>query len=704
MQRLLRLLCVSLGMGQLAWSAVAVEDQPIKSLVASVPSGVNLFFTDDLLDRMKSRIERAEWARAIWQTRLQAAREWVALKMEIPKTGGGYFHDYACPDDGARLRFDPQRPHDHFCPKCKRYLQGPQLDAYWVATVHANNFQAARTLALNASLFNKSDDARWAKEILLYYARHYADYPVHGNRAGKGKIFFQSLDESVHLLDAAAIYELLARRDLSPDEARAVREQLFRPAAALVRQFALGVHNIQCWHSAFLLTAALICDDRSLRDEALANLATNLTKGITPDGWWFEGSPGYHFYTLSALGRFAIPAKINHSSPPTTSRMTEMLVMPFRVAYPDFNLPVINDSGETSLASLAPYLETATYLFDDPTLVSMLARLYETGSAKRTSFEALCYGPDSFPKAGSFVQKSERLDHAGMAILRRPATDLYALLRSGRYQGGHDHPDRLNLIVYGLGQQLAPDLGTCGYGLPLVRWYRSTVAHNTLVVDEQSQDRRASDAEIVFFHDEPAFSAAAVRATKLYPGVEMTRTVVALDDALIDYCRVRSAGEHTMDWVYHNVGRMATDLPATTAVTVPRYSYLEGVRALKVGQVGDLPSSRDRETGNQAVVQWQVNGGRVVVTLLDLDRAEFFTARGPGFPGEEKLSLVIARRRGPSADFATVIQIVANGKLPCSAAIVEHSKDRVVIQLGDGAVTCKYELAPDRVRRLEAIR
>jgi hypothetical protein len=676
MRRCFLIAVICLGIGGPPCSATSSHDRPTTGAAASPIPKINLFFTDEILARMKMRIEREDWARRIWDTRLQTARDWVALKMEIPKTGGGYFHSYACSDDGARLRFDPRRPHEHYCPTCKRYLTGPKLDAYWVAIVHSNNIQTAKTLALNARLFNKSEDAQWAKTILLYYARHYEEYPVHGDAAGRGKIFYQSLDESVNMLEAVAAYESLAPGGLSPDEARTIREQWIRPAAQLVSQFRFRVHNIQCWHAAFLLVAGLICEDNKMTIGALASLEENLVKGITPDGWWFEGSPGYHFYTLSAMSRSAIPAGITKVTPPHMPRMIEMLTTPFRVAYPNLDLPAINDSGVIGLGGLAPFLETATFVFDDPRAVSTLSRLYEIGKAQRTSFEALCYGPDSLTKGQPFVQRSERLDHAGMMILRRPRANLYALLRSGRFQGGHDHPDRLNLILYGLDQPLAPDLGVCGYGLPLAEWYRSTVAHNTLVIDEKSQDRRASDAECVFFRDEPDFAAAAVRATQLYPGVEMSRTVVALDDALIDYCCVRSDKEHTVDWVYRNTGRLVADLPAaTSATTLPRYPHLEEVKAL---------TSKGRAT-----VEWKVNGGRVVVTLLELDKAGVFSARGLGFPGEKKLSLILVRRHGQSADFVNVIQIVPDGRQPRPAEVAQHLKDRVVVRLGDQ----EYELA-----------
>ena len=716
MRRFFLVFFVSLAAALLAYPAACGSDQSTKPSHPSGVPAVNLFFNDKLLARLKNRIEHDARVHDAWKARLQQARAWTDLKLEIPRTGGGYYHDYTCPDDGARLLFDPHRPHEHLCPTCKRCLRGPHLDACWVATVHTSNVQTARILALNDRLFTKTADAQWAKDILLYYARHYSEYPVQGNRAGQGRIFFQSLDESVNLLEAAAVYELLAYNRLSPEEAQTLREQLFRPAAELVGRFRLGIHNIQCWHATFLLAAGLICDDEKLRDSALGSIEDNLVKGITPDGWWYEGSPGYHFYTLRALTRFALIAKNNDLRLPHTLRMIEMLLAPFRVAYPDLGLPTINDSSPANLAGLAPYLEAGTDLFDDRRLAPALARLYESTKTERTSFEAICYGPDKLPKSSALEQKSERFDRTGMTILRRPRTSLYALLRSGRFEGGHDHPDRLNLILYGLGQQLAPDLGTCGYGVPLLGWYKSTVAHNTLVLDEKSQDPHQSDAACVFFQDEPDFAAAAVRVTRVYPDAEMTRTIVALDDALIDYCRVRSAKDHTIDWVYHNTGQLVGDLaPATLATAIPRYEYLEDVRvgqvgnlSSSVGQVGNLSSKvaatssshSTAETGSQPVLQWQVKGGRVVVTLLDMNRAELFTARGPGFPGGEKMSLAIVRRRGSAADFVSVIQIVADGKRPLPAALIEHTGERVIVRVGEGPAAPPYELTPADAHRL----
>ncbi|MBM3334287.1 hypothetical protein FJY63_06465, partial [Candidatus Sumerlaeota bacterium] len=183
--------------------------------------------------------------------------------------------------------------------------------------------------------------------------------------------------------------------------------------------------------------------------------------------------------------------------------------------------------------------------------------------------------------------------------------------------------------------------------------------------------------------DEADFSAAAVRASQIYPGVELTRTVVVLDDALIDFYRAKSEMvEITMDWVWHSVGRLTTSLPEATAQgSGPRYQFLEDVRALK--------------PGSQAEISWQVQGGKVSLTLFDMDKAQLFSARGPGFPGEEKLSLVIARKRAQTGQFVAVFQIVADSKRPKPVGLVEQGPNRIVVQLDNA----RYELTANTARR-----
>ncbi|WP_223836926.1 heparinase II/III domain-containing protein [Paenibacillus oceani] len=95
--------------------------------------------------------------------------------------------------------------------------------------------------------------------------------------------------------------------------------------------------------------------------------------------------------------------------------------------------------------------------------------------------------------------KSRSLDPAG-ASLFLPASGIARLtLGSGERQiqlymscvpkYGHDHLDPLNLALFACGQELLPDIG---YTHTLYRqWTRSTMCHNTVIVDGKDMDRNS---------------------------------------------------------------------------------------------------------------------------------------------------------------------------------------------------------------------
>ena len=60
--------------------------------------------------------------------------------------------------------------------------------------------------------------------------------------------------------------------------------------------------------------------------------------------------------------------------------------------------------------------------------------------------------------------------------------------RHGPYAGEHEHFDKLAITLRAFGTDIAPDLGTCGYGAPMhYQYYKNTATHNTAVIDESNQ-------------------------------------------------------------------------------------------------------------------------------------------------------------------------------------------------------------------------
>ena len=75
----------------------------------------------------------------------------------------------------------------------------------------------------------------------------------------------------------------------------------------------------------------------------------------------------------------------------------------------------------------------------------------------------------------------------GILRLTTPAGTNSLLLEYGPNRS-HGHPDKLNLDLYAFNDQLMIDPGSVWYEQPLYRqWYHTTLAHNTLVVDELDQ-------------------------------------------------------------------------------------------------------------------------------------------------------------------------------------------------------------------------
>ncbi|MER3406630.1 MAG: heparinase II/III family protein, partial [Chloroflexota bacterium] len=304
----------------------------------------------------------------------------------------------------------------------------------------------------------------------------------------------QSLDEAVWSIALAWAYDAV-RDALAPDERRQIEDGLLHPVAAhLLGQRFRRVHNIECWHLAALASLGVVLADQACVEAALDEqygFTAQLEGGVLADGWWWEGSPAYHFYTLQALLTLALalrrvlPQVLEHP------RLRAMLDAPAELARADLSLPALNDcwfgvSAPRELARRAALYETAWTLWHDPAHAALLARLYAAGEPRRST-EALLFGPDILPAPAPSPPATRLFEASGYAVLRygTAVTDeRWLLLKFGPHGGGHGHPDKLSLDLHAFGKRLSPDLGTPGYGIPLNRtWYRHTLSHNTVLLD-----------------------------------------------------------------------------------------------------------------------------------------------------------------------------------------------------------------------------
>ena len=640
----------------------------------SVCDAHSVFMTSEILERAKARIAQLPWASSTYKGIKANADHWMDHKESIPEGPTGWYHDYFCPVHGVRLKYDYTKPHEHVCPEDGKVWTGDKFDAYWRTATHGNIVGAAYNLALVYAIEEKKQYARAAAEILIDYADFYGPFVA---AKEKKRIMWQSLDEAVFILKPVKAYELIRDSGVLTDEEKLhIEKDWFLPTALFLKSERKVIHNIHCWYNAAIAALGLVLDDQELVnfdiDGPGAGFRQQISEGVGEDGLWFEGSIGYHFYTLMALENLIIPALNNGIDISREMKVVKkMFLTPILMADAEFVIPPTNDSGQSNLMRNTALYETATYFFpNEDKLAAFLAYSYEHTHRKRSGLEALLYGKTQLPESSRIEVKSTNFSGVGLAVLRKYSGtyESYVMFDYGPHGGGHGHPDKMNVIIAGLGQILAPDTGTAGYGLAINgAWYRQTLSHNTIVVDGQSQS--PTTGELLEFHTSGPVQWVSAKAGLAYPGVNWQRTVFLADEGYVVIMdTLKSEGDHVFDWVYHNYGRLKmirpdmeecnrADFGEATAYQVPR--------ELRMGS-----------TDNDVEAVWELNDGKQVkLRIAGMQGSRIFSAVGPGNPAKIDVPMIVVRRSGKEASFAAVVE-------PVDGAAVINSLHR----LDDGIV------------------
>ena len=270
-----------------------------------------------------------------------------------------------------------------------------------------------------------------------------------------------------------------------------------------------------------------------------------------------------------------------------------MFDAPLHFVMPDGRLPNFGDSKLLALTRYAELFEVAYARYGNPAYRQVLAR------SNRTPDYALLVGVSELPPSLAEKPSSHNYPNSGYAVLTagHGRNAPWLCLDYGS-RGSHGHLDQLGFILYGMGQVVGCDPGTICYASPLYRdWYRTSLAHNTLVVDQQPQKPAAGQCEV--FVTGAGFQAVTARAGLIYEGVVFRRTVALIGDDLVVFVdQVQADREHTFDLAYHNSGRLVTMFggESATFTTRPGYIHLQDVRRLR--------------SSNSLALEFDLNGRR----------------------------------------------------------------------------------------------
>lgn len=656
----------------------------------NLPTHPRLLLSDAELPAIKARLQTQQF-KARYETLLKEANAAVAKPLNLPARGGQWYHWYACKKDGNRLK--ALSPTEHKCDVCGTIYTGYPYDDVYLSNIHDGYARDVKTLGLAYRLSGDKKYAAKAREILLAYADKYASYPLHDINGkpniGGGKIGPQTLDESTWTIPVAQGADLIWDT-LSQDDKTHIGNDLLRPAAQVIRQHKMPIHNIQCWKNSAVGLVGLLLNDADLVAEAVngdVGFKKQIEKGISADGQWYEGAWGYHFYTMSATLPLAEAGarcglELYQFKAPNGRSYKDLFEGPLNFAMPNLLLPAFNDSGTVDVKPQQALYETAFARYGDARFAEVLKY------GKRDSLEALLLGGNPLPEAPAESSAAKNYTATGYSILRNSTGPdaTWLCLKYGPHGGGHGHPDKLNFVLYSRGQILGVDPGTAAYGVPIQNeWYKSTLAHNTLTVDQTNQ--KPAEGKSLAFVSRPGVSAALAEAGNIYDGVTYQRAVALLgEDTILVLDIAKSDKEHTFDFAYHNAGQWITPPAGAPFVLPDKPGYQHFRDAIKVTTVPPILSDKVK----------------VFINTAASPQGEVMAGTGVGKNTTDRVPMIVQRIKGTQAVAGWLIHL-NNARAESHASGLALSQNGGRVEVAATVNGRKYQLtvAPDAAEKLK---
>ncbi len=470
-------------------------------------------------------------------------------------------------------------------------------------------------------LYQILDDAKYAKyvkDMLMQYEAMYKTLPLHPKTRSyaRGKLFWQCLNDSNWLVYVSQAYDCIYDY-LDKAERKKLEKNLFRPFADHISvdspQFYQRVHNHSTWGNAAVGMIGLVMNDKELIDRALygikgvsldktakdddggflnkdgkAGFLANIEEPFSPDGYYNEGP----YYQRYAMYPFLIFAEGLHNVKPELKIfeykdgvLLKSIDALLNLSDADGDFFPLND-GQKGMSYYNNALVTAvdiSYYFgnQDPGLLSIAAKqnkvlLDDTGLAVALGVKN--------GKAQPFEKKSINLSdgpegkQGGVGILRSDGLEL--VFKYASQGSSHGHYDKLSYSYYENGNEVLQDYGLArfvnieqkGGGNYLKEnktWAKQTVAHNTLVQNEQSHYQGKYDIGskyhpnlYLFDSSQENIQIVSATETNAYPGTKMQWTMAIIKQDgfekpfMLDILKVTSDSTNQYDLPFYFMGQV----------------------------------------------------------------------------------------------------------------------------------------------------
>ncbi|NQT51782.1 heparinase II/III family protein, partial [bacterium] len=418
------------------------------------------------------------------------------------------------------------------------------------------------------------------------------------------------------------------------------------------------------FYNAAYIQGGIVLGDRNWIDIGMANTRFNLHTGIGDDGMWGEGAIGYQQFARHAMvgGLEALACKGIDLWSYKTCAFKNLFDSEFAYAYPDGTSPGINDSGRAPVGSgwTAMAFDYAWLRYGDPNYAHTVNK-----TPRQLHQSPACYFPtqvyETLPGVPVKGQSSLVFDKLGYAILRGSDAggETFLLMDYGPHGGVHGHYDKLNLILFADGDELAGEPQFFRYEDDRhANWTKHTIAHWTLSVDEHSQN--PTTGRLVCFADEGDVKVIRAQAAGAYAGVVLDRTVVQMPGYILDVVRAWGPAQHTFDYPLCFRGKLdrmkgiAEAALRPMAGTTPGYKHILAAGPKPVEGQWTGTWERDAAKPNpEGTTTDERHGGpaiKVTATMLAAPGLKALVANVPG-----KRQQAVLRRTGSDATFVCLV-------------------------------------------------
>jgi len=545
-----------------------------------------------------------------------------------------------------------------------------------------------------------------------------------GKSYSPGKLFWQGLNDAMWTVHVAQAYDCVYYA-LSEEERNLVEKDLLKPMADFLSigspKMFNRVHNHGIWLNAAVGLMGYVLNDKEIIDRALNGAEIDKTleiykhvdyndpalKGFdperpagyflqldnlfSPDGYFTEG-PYYQRFSIWPFMLLAQAIENNDPSIKIFEYRDEILKKALYTA-----LQLTNTNGD-----FFPFNDALKGMdFTSPELVLALGIVYQNYGedpelldiAKKQEQVILSQGgfdiaqDISKNKAKPFTWKPIVLGDGndgkkgGVGILRKgPSSDqMTQIMRYTSHGLAHGHYDKLAQLLYDNGNEVLQDYGASrwvhiilkrgGRYLPEnTTWAKQTLAHNTLVVDEKSHFNGDINVSSNYHSDfyyydasKPEYQIMSAKESNAYPGTEMHRTFVMIDDPnldkpfVLDIFNVTSNKKHQLDLPFHFLGEimhLSYDNKVMTNTMKP-LGKENGYQHLWLTGKGQTNES-------QAKFTWLNNGRFYSITTVANKNTEFLMCRLGATDPEYNLrpdpTFIIRQKNAKNHTFVSIIQ------------------------------------------------